>query len=196
MSLYVIQQLGSLLNPIIDQKLLGQRLGEFQCYRDVQLEEFLHSRAVVFEAKGFSRTYLVLDTVTSRGGEMPPIAAFFTLAITATDYNNISRSRKEKVLGSKPGRNTFKSFPGMLIAQLACDDRYGPDFIDGETLLRECEHYIELGRQYVGGRTIYLDCKEALVKTYQKSGYRLLSDYSSNEDYYKMYKVLPDSVRF
>jgi hypothetical protein len=98
------------------------------------------------------------------------------------------------LLGSKPGRNTFKSFAGILIGQLARDDRYDSAFINGAELLAECEKYIEYGRQYLGGRIVYLDCKGALVKTYQKSGYRLLSDTPSDEGYYKMYKVLPDKT--
>jgi hypothetical protein len=82
----------------------------------------------------------------------------------------------------------------LLIAQLARDDRYTSDFINGEALLLECEHFIELGRQYVGGRNIYLDCKKALIATYQKSGYRLLTDASTEEGYFKMYKVLSDKT--
>jgi hypothetical protein len=123
---------------------------------------------------------------------LPPIAAFFTLAITATDYSEISKSKKAKVLGSKPGRETFKAFGGILIGQLARDDRYDSGFINGEELLNECEKYIELGRQYIGGRIVYLDCKEILLKTYQKSNYKLLTDSVTSEGYYKMYKVLPD----
>jgi len=193
MTSYVIQQLGSMLNPKINQKLLEQRLKEFCCSRDTQLEDFIHNKAIAYEAKGFSRIFIILDTATSKENEMPKIAAFFALAITATNYDNISRSRKEKVLGSKPGRNTFKAFPGILIAQLARDDRYESEYIDGESLLRECEHYIELGRQYLGGRNIYLDCKKMLIKTYTKNGYRLLSDSSTPDGYYKMYKVLPEN---
>jgi hypothetical protein len=192
---YEIIPISALMTNKGEAGLLELRLKEFVCLRDRQLEDFIHNKAIGYEAKGFSRTYLVADTSVEPSSGFRPIAAFFTLAITATDYDNISRSRKEKVLGSKPGRNTFKAFPGLLIAQLARDDRYGSDFINGEALLLECEHYIELGRQYVGGRNIYLDCKEPLVTTYQKSGYRLLSDASTEEGYYKMYKVLPDTAQ-
>jgi hypothetical protein len=125
--------------------------------------------------------------------DIPPVAAFFTLAITATDYSNISKSKKERVLGSKPGRNTFKSFGGILIGQLARDDRYGSDFVNGGDLLLQCERYIELGRRYIGGRIVYLDCKEALVSTYQSNHYKLLTNEPGEDGYFKMYKVLPDT---
>lgn len=189
---YKIAPISAMMGSKDDMELLCLRIKGFHCYRDKNLEDFIHEKAIVYETKGFSRTYLVIDTSKSTPESNNPIAAFFTLAITATDYDNISKSRKEKVLGSKPGRNTFKAFPGLLIAQLARDDRYGSDFINGETLLLECENYIELGRRYVGGRNIYPDCKEQLIATYQKNGYRLLTDGPTDEGYYKMYKVLPD----
>jgi retron-type reverse transcriptase len=121
---------------------------------------------------------------------MNPI--YFTLAITATDYSGISKSKKEKVLGSKPGRSTFKAFGGILVGQLARDDRYDATFINGAELLIECERYIERGRQFLGGCIVYLDCKQALVETYQKSHYKLLANEPTEEGYFKMYKVLPD----
>ena len=192
MSDYQVLSLSGIIDRTKDRKLLEQRLGEFLCSRDKQLENFIHSKALVYESKGFSRTYLVIDFSGEPQYGFQPIAAFFTLAITATDYDHVSRSKKEKVLGAKPGRNTFKAFPGILIAQMARDDRYASDFISGAALLQECEHYIDLGRQYVGGRNIYLDCRESLVSTYQRGGYRLLVDKPTEEGYYKMYKVLPD----
>jgi hypothetical protein len=101
---------------------------------------------------------------------------------------------RDRPLGSKPGRNTFKAFAGILIGQLARDDRYSSDFINGAELLEECELYIEHGCRYLGGRIVYLDCKKALVETYNRSNYRLLSPVPNNEGFYKMYKVLPDKV--
>ncbi|MDR1185459.1 MAG: hypothetical protein LBK67_11785 [Coriobacteriales bacterium] len=192
MAKYVIQPLSDFLKPDTNQELLDQKLGEFCCARDIQLKKFIHTQAVNYEKKGFSRTYLVFDLTAEQQLSIPPIAAFFTLAITATDYSEISKSKKAKVLGSKPGRETFKAFGGILIGQLARDDRYDSSFINGAELLDECERYIEYGRQFLGGRIVYLDCRAALVKTYQNSDYKLLTDTPSTEGYYKMYKVLPD----
>jgi hypothetical protein len=189
---YEVHSLGLLAGSEEDARLLEMQLREFRCFRDTQLEAFIHEQAIVYESKGFGRTYLIYDMSNDDPTVLPPIAAFFTLSITATDYSEISKSKKAKVLGSKPGRETFKAFGGILIGQLARDDRYDSSFINGEELLNECEKYIEFGRQYIGGRIVYLDCREALVKTYQKSSYKLLTDNATPEGYYKMYKVLPD----
>jgi hypothetical protein len=192
MAKYAIQPLGDFLKLGTNQELLGQKLGEFCCTRDSQLEKFIHTQAEVYEKKGFGRTYLIFDLTAKQQLPIPPIAAFFTLAITATDYSGTSKSKKARILGSKPGRETFRAFGGILIGQLARDDRYDSSFINGAELLDECERYIEYGRQFLGGRIVYLDCKKALVKTYQKGDYELLTDSPSAEGYFKMYKVLPD----
>jgi hypothetical protein len=192
--MYEVHPLGHIMDMNVNMELLNRRIKGFRCSRDKQLENFIHDQAVFYESKGYGRTYLVFNISDLSQGGVPPIAAFFTLALTATDYSGISKNKKEKVLGSKPGRNTFRSFAGILIGQLARDDCYDSSFIDGEALLRECENYIERGRQYLGGRIVYLDCKEALVRTYQKCNYRLLTDVPTDEGYYKMYKVLPDKT--
>jgi hypothetical protein len=192
MGKYAVAPLGELIDDGFDVGLLENRLKGFRCVRDEQLESFAHDLALFYEAKGYGRTYLVFDTTDEARDEIPAIVAFFTLALTATDYSGINKSKKEKVLGSKPGRNTFKAFAGILIGQLARDDRYGSDFINGSELLGECERYINYGRHYLGGRIVYLDCRRELVKTYQKSDYKQLTDVPSDEGYFKMYKVLPD----
>jgi hypothetical protein len=192
MGKYAVVPLGELIDDGFDVELLENRLKGFRCVRDEQLESFAHNLALFYEAKGYGRTYLVFDTNNETQNEIPAIVAFFTLALTATDYSDISKSKKEKVLGSKPGRNAFKAFAGILVGQLARDDRYSSDFINGSELLEECERYINYGRHYLGGRIVYLDCRRELVKTYQKSDYKQLTDVSSGEGYFKMYKVLPD----
>ncbi|MDR1183315.1 MAG: hypothetical protein LBK67_00790 [Coriobacteriales bacterium] len=191
---YDVAQLSDFLDSEMSAKLLETKLREFRCKRDSQLEKFIHTQAMRYELKGFSRTYLVFDTDENPAFESPTIAAFFSLAITATDYSEIGRNKREKVLGSKPGRETFRAFGGILIGQLARDDRYDSSFINGGELLDECEKYIEFGRQYIGGRIIYLDCKKELVQTYQKGNYKLLIDAPSSEGYFKMYKILPDKI--
>ena len=52
-------------------------LGTFRCSKDADLEEFLYDKAIMFEDKGRSRTYLLLDDE-----EDNRILAYFTLALT------------------------------------------------------------------------------------------------------------------
>ena len=81
--MYEIYPLGRMLSMGVTPELLGQRIREFRCSRDEQLVKFIHEQAMFYEFKGYGRTYLVFDVSDKADNEVPPIAAFFTLALTA-----------------------------------------------------------------------------------------------------------------
>jgi hypothetical protein len=169
------------------RELLEQQLGEFSCARDNDIESFIHSRAIGYERAGLGRTYLYLEGTA----ENTRLAAYITIAITSVDYTEVSRSRRKKVLHSKPGRASQNNFPGLLIAQLARDDKYDGSVIDGAKLIADAEDLIEIGRRTLGGMLIYLDCKEQMIKFYQRNGYELISSTEPVHGLYKMFKLLP-----
>jgi hypothetical protein len=169
------------------QKLLGKQLGEFSCARDSDIESFIHTKAIDYERAGLGRTYLYLEG----SAEKTKLAAYITIAITSVDYTAVSRSRRKKVLHSKPGRDSQNNFPGLLIAQLARDDSFDGSVIDGAEMIADAESLIEIGRQTLGGMLIYVDCKEHMVKFYQHHGYELISKDEPVHGLYKMFKLLP-----
>jgi hypothetical protein len=193
MSRYIVGSLRKYIKDIGDVDTVSAKLKMFSCKRDEDVESFLREKAIRYEAKNYARTYLIFDEESAEDSG-PKIAAFFSIAITSTDYSGISKSKKSKVLGSKPGRETYDAFAGILVAQLARDDAYGSDFINGSEILNECERFIDHGREYLGGRIVYLDCRQPLISVYERSGYKLLSPEPYASGFYKMYKSLPDAV--
>ncbi|MDR1358042.1 MAG: hypothetical protein LBJ48_01605 [Coriobacteriales bacterium] len=167
---------------------LNAQFKEFCCVRDEDVQTFIRDRAIRYERSGLSRTYFY---VTDRETEETDVAAYFSVAITSVDYTRVSRARREKVLGSTPGRVNRDHFGGLLIAQIARDDRFNESVISGTELIEACEEIIELGRNYLGGRVIYLDCKEELISLYERRGYKLLLDSPFENGLYKMTKTLP-----
>jgi hypothetical protein len=167
---------------------LDTQFKEFCCARDEDVQTFIRNKAIKYERSGLSRTYFY---TMSREVKATDIVAYFSVAITSVDYTKVSRAKREKVLGSTPGRINRNHFGGLLIAQLARDDRFDENVISGAELVEACEEIIELGRNYLGGRVIYLDCKEAVVPLYEKNGYKLLLHTSFENGLYKMTKVLP-----
>ena len=59
-------------------------------------------------------------------------------------------------------------------------------------MLEAAEEVIEMARQFIGGRIIYLDCTRDLITLYEQNGYELVIDKPFAGDYYKMFKSLPD----
>jgi hypothetical protein len=175
------------LQAIEEPKLLEREIGEFSCMRDTAVESFLKNNAIRYESEGYGRTYLY----TTQGNGLPQIVAFFTVVITSTDFSDVSKSRKRKVLHSKPGRDSQDFFGGILIGQLGRSDDYGATDISGQEMLRDAETIIEMGREHIGGKIIYLDCKEPLIRIYQECGYNLVKESLFANGYYKMFKILP-----
>jgi hypothetical protein len=139
---------------------LEQKFKEFCCVRDKDVESFIHDKAIRYERSGLSRTYYYTRRSSGSGSKKTNVAAYFSIAITSVDFTGVHQSRREKVLGSTPGRVSRNHFGGLLIAQLARDDRFDESAISGVELIEACEEIIEFGRNYLGGRAIYLDCKE------------------------------------
>jgi len=183
----VLTQLQKILksdNP----ELLDSRIKEFSCTKDPDVESFLKNNALYYERKGLSRTYLYI----AKDSDKTRIAAYFSLAITATSFQGISKNRREKVLGFKPGRNTKDHFGGILVAQLGRDDKFSSKDINGREMIEDAEDFIEQGRYFLGGQIVYIDCKELLIKVYQESGYNLVIQTPYPSGYYKMFKPLPE----
>jgi hypothetical protein len=169
-------------------ELLDQMIGEFSCTRDRDVEIFLKNTAVKYEREGYGRTYLYVD----QKHVSPKIAGFFTVAITATSFLDVSKSKKRKVLHSKPGRDSQDHFGGILIGQVARADGFCSADINGEEMLKDAEFIIEMGREHIGGKIVYLDCKEPLIPLYQSNGYDLLMQEPFQRGYFKMFKILPE----
>jgi hypothetical protein len=123
--------------------------------------------------------------------ESSAIAAYFSVAITSTDFEGISKNRKAKVLGGKPGRDTKDHFGGILVAQLARSDAFGSSDIGGKEMIEDAEKIIEQGRYFIGGKIVYLDCRAPLIDFYRENGYALVGDEPYPSGFCKMFKSLP-----
>lgn len=163
---------------------------EFKCEWDSDVEQFLNSYAISNEAIGASRTYLAIDEDSLMTHSQFKLVAFFTLAITVTDFTGVSNRYKRKIMGDYPRLSKETHFPGFLLGQLARDDRYSKEEFDCSNLLGYAERIIRRIARQVGGNLLYLDCKEPLVKYYEGHGYSSLSQIKNN-GYIKMFKCLP-----
>jgi predicted GNAT family N-acyltransferase len=185
--------LAPLREQILDSEpeLLETQLREFRCIRDTDVEAFIQNRAIDYEESGLSRTFLYL------GGddEKVEIVAYFTLALTSVNFTGISGKKRQKVLGRTPGRDSQDHFAGLLVGQFARCDGFDNTVISGTEMMHDCEGVIEEGRKYFGGKVLYLDCREHLRNYYERYGFLLLNQTSTETGLYKMFKVLPKLSR-
>ena len=84
---------------------LEKMIEVFSCSKEPAAEKFLKTSALYYEQEGFSRIYLYITDETT-----PRIAAFFTVAITATSLEGIRTSRiAKKALSTLPPKAQLRS---------------------------------------------------------------------------------------
>ena len=118
---------------------IKRALKSFSCIIDDDVALFLSQYSIANEKSGSCRTYLVLNADRLQECNELDIVAFFTLAITATDYSAVSIENRKSILGNIRGINKNTYFPGYLLAQLARNDAYTHDDFDCVLLVAEAE---------------------------------------------------------
>ena len=166
----VTYSIDALLKQEWSKASIRKAMKEFRCERNQDVEEFAHRRAVGNETNGSTRTYLTLDDELF-DRDMLRVAGFVSVALTSTDYSGVSLEERRSILGNVPGIWVASSFPGYLIAELARDDRYGSDQVNGELLINFAEARIRDAMTLVAGGLVYLDCKDEMVGYYNGFGY-------------------------
>ncbi|EJE4563080.1 MULTISPECIES: hypothetical protein [Enterococcaceae] len=126
---YVVFSLGELLE-LYDEGELLDKLKQFTCEKEKDLEHFLHNKACTYENSEFGKTFLFIDKQKLNENEFS-IMGFFTNALTSYDISKMGKKKQKKVLGSMPGRDNLNSFPAFLIGQLGRSDFYTSEDLPG-----------------------------------------------------------------
>ena len=155
--------------------LLRETLFKFKCKRNPDEEEFLHKKAILFETTNKARTYLIV-----RENE---VIAYYSLAFKSIDLAEVSR---EKVKDLTAGEANIRTYSAYLIGHIAKAD----GILDkiGYEMLDNARDLIAVAQKYVGGRLVYIDCKdeEKLNDFYTNYGFKYFktSEQTGLKQYY------------
>lgn len=146
-------------------------LSSFSCPINKDVETFLlnENKAINMERQRVSVTYLVFYKEI--------FCAYFTLAskiIAIEKGHGISNKTYERITKFGTCDNNICTIPSPLIAQLGknyTDNRN--ELIDGDTLLDFALMYIKDVQKLVGGKVVYIECKDEvnLVDFYSRNGF-------------------------
>lgn len=179
--IYTVIPLGELLSKEYNQDKLNTAFKKFSCQREVDLENFLQEKAILYENTNLGKTYLILDSEELKNKNFI-ISGYFTIAQKSVDISEIPTKKRRKMLGSYPGRDKLRAIPAYLIGQLGRSDSYSSWELPGNTILNECYNVISLASRIVGGNLVVLECREGMFsKVYEKLGFKKLYT-SLNED--------------
>ena len=158
---------------------LQEGISRFSCQRDIEIEEFLKNRALEFEIKGKSRTYLLLDEEKLLEGKLE-IVGFFSIApqiMYLPEELSIRQIKKLDGFSGKIHGERIKALPVYLIGQLAKNDRY-KEKVDGKTIISYAFSFIYKVYKIIGGRIIIVDVKteaKGLIRFYERNGFKMIT---------------------
>ena len=143
---------------------LEKALSSFRCSKSDDEEKFIKERAIDFEKTNKARTYLLVSNNA--------IIAYFTLAIKSIDFESTVSPAKKKSISA--GSSNTKTYSAYLIGHIAKDDSVQEEM--GTIILDQCFDLIKESQKIVGGRIVYLDCKdeEKIKNIYITNGFKFL----------------------
>jgi hypothetical protein len=151
------------------------------------VEAFLKTKAVEFDLRNKSRTYLILEK-ESFGKRIVKILAYFTLSLKILEFGpNISKSLIKNIDGFSKNVN---SVAAMLIGQFGKDEFLAKS-INGSAFLEICLGIIGNAQNLIGDRMVLVECLPAdkIVSFYSKSGFKFLQS-DRNDKYIQMVRLL------
>jgi hypothetical protein len=151
-------------------------ISNFICLKDPDIEYFIKNKALLFEMKAKSRTYLIFDEDAMVEGKFI-LLAYFTIAIQTLKIpagTTISQIRKLDGLYAKKGDEPITEIPAFLIGQLAKNEIYS-NLITGDSILEHTMSVISRAQEIIGGRVVFIECqdKPQLIQFYIRNGFKV-----------------------
>ena len=159
-----------------------QAVEKFNC-QDKEVEKFLKEKALEFDKRNKSRTYLLFDLDSS---DDIIILAYFTLTMKSLKLSpDLSNSKIKKIDGF---RFDVKETEAVLIGQLGKNQDYKTQ-IDGKDILKTAVEIVYATHNLIGGRIVFLECanKSKVVKFYEENGFVFLQE---SGEYFQMIRYL------
>lgn len=163
------------LNPILEV------ISRFSC-QDDDVEDFLKNKAVDFENRDKSRTYLIIDDASD------DLIGYFTLSLKALPFSKeVSKNAIKNIDGFS---KDIQAVGIILVGQFGKDAVLAKN-IDGSSLFDLCMETVYKAQNIIGGRFVLLECREIekVVAFYEKQGFGSLQ-YDDTDSYVQMVRRL------
>lgn len=138
-------------------------LKRFSCSINVDLQDFLHNKAITFERNLRSRTYIYADN------QNKAVVGYFTIAINYLEAENLEINIIEYLNGHTA---KTKALPCYLLGQIAISDEYRGNKI-GKFLLDDALEIIDETQGKFGGRFVLIDSvnDKKVIDFYHKNSF-------------------------
>lgn len=168
------------------ESVLQRALCSFECKKDLDIESFLHNKAIPHIQRNTCSVYLILDEEKFDEGKIN-IVAYFTLSARSVRFHeNISKSKIKNIAGFKDRT----SVPVVLIGQIGkhISNKYTAKISLNEILSYAFE-IILAANELIPCRAVLVECSEIIHNhgIYEKAGFRFLQ---KDGDFYQYYRII------
>ena len=142
---------------------------KFIC-QDKDVEKFLKEKALDFDKRNRSRTYLLID---SDNDDEILILGYYTITMKNLPFNEtVSKSMIKRIDGYS---NNINSAESVLIGQLGKDYNHR-NKLSGVVLLNHAMNTVYSIQKLAAGRIVFLECddNEKIISFYKDNGFILL----------------------
>ena len=170
---YNVTNLDSLYDALGEKK-LQEILNDFECSKNIEVEEFLKEKAILLSKQGISKTYIITTSVE----ENNVIVGYFSIANKMTKikkdfFGGKTKRRFERFAETGENTNTYFAYL-PLIGQLGKNfhNNYNK-YITGDIILHlACKQVCEV-QKMIGGRFVFLECEDIpkLKDFYESNGF-------------------------
>ena len=167
-----------------DEQYFAEAIKNFSC-KDADVEKFLKEKAIDFDKRNRSRTYLLIDDDNK---DEIIILGYFTITMKNLPFREtVSKSMIKKIDGYS---NNVNSAEAILIGQLGKNEKYKND-IDGATIIKHVMEVVYIIHTFAGCRIVFLECfdNNKIVDFYTKHDFIYLQ-HSENDKYLQMVRYL------
>jgi len=142
---------------------VSEVISVFKCKKDPDIENFIKDKAIIYERKAKSRTYLIFDEEAILAGEFR-LLAYFAIAMQTLkipEGTSPSQIRRLDGLYSRKGDGLITEIPAFLIGQLGKNYSYAGE-IAGDEIIDYALSVILRAQEIIGGRIVYIECQDKL----------------------------------
>ena len=168
---------------------LIRALKTFKCYKDSDIEEFLHNKAVDFIGRDICRVYLILNEEEFDKQNIK-IEAYFTLSLRTLGFEDeVSKSTRKRITGFKNRELTEFVLIGQLGKHMDMDEN-GKTYqseIELDTILKYVFEVVSSIHELVPCNAALIECSKAVHDKgiYRNAGFSLLQIDGEFYQYYK-----------
>lgn len=177
---------------------LVEALRSFVCCKDSDVQDFLNTKAITFEKRGWATTYLLLSR-EEFDQNILRVEGYFSLTHKAVIFDSdVSLSSRNRIAGNK--RAQTESF--VLIGQLGkrmelIDGKICSSNLTATDLLDDAMSVIEHSSDYIVSRNVIIECKpiEKIRTIYEQFGFTDLQ-FDKSEGLHTLYLKLENKIIF